>query len=60
VKSAVSVGRRRAAGAERPYVITAYFTDALFVGNFVENFVDRAFAGKVFDKVSNKDGRRRW
>jgi len=40
------------------YVFSPSFTDVPVVGNFVGNVVDRAFADKVCDKVSDKDGTR--
>jgi hypothetical protein len=40
------------------YVFNASFTDVSIVGNFVGNVVDRAFAGKVCDEVSEQDGTR--
>ena len=42
------------------HLFSASFTEAPFVGIFVGNFVDCAFADKVCDKDSDKDGTRRW
>ncbi len=42
-------------GRQNAYVPRAAFTDGSFVGNFVGNIVDRAFA----DKACDKDGTRR-
>src|SRR5206468_2817181 len=42
------------------YAFSASFIEVPFVGIFVGNLVDRAFADKVCDKVSDKDGTLRW
>jgi hypothetical protein len=47
-------------GQDSPSVFGASFINVPFVGNFVGNIVDLSYAEKVCDKVSDKDGTRKW